>query len=277
MNRRRRPARAKIRYGPSSDIIMKGGSMQYIRHTDEKIYMKGSGGVPVNIDLSHLEDNIRSLKDHKDTLIINLDSEHRKTFNNVQGAIRNIDDSPAHTCIADIIDRVFVDHTRVIPGTVGAYFVGCRIKTDYHTPGCAVRCAGSVPPTNREGYIPCEHKAILMDENRQFNVMNEIESPTAIIYIPFNCKWHGFTYEEIEALKRLGVKKSKIARYSNDVNSIQEETSDFNDIEMQHEKESNAGSSDSGSKSSGWGFIWIIILIIVIFAILGLVIYFARK
>ena len=86
-----------------------------------------------------LKESLLELKTQANCYVANLSNDHRETFNNTVEAIRLIYESPTlYSLILEDINGIFSDVTKVIPGTIAAYFIGCSSNDKFTGPlGCS--------------------------------------------------------------------------------------------------------------------------------------------
>lgn len=125
------------------------------------------------------------------------------------------------TYYSEIVER-FGDIDEVVPGTVGAYFIGCLPSTTFtnrNLHACSAICAGAVPsPDNMSGESHCGASilAVLNNDGYDFVPLRMENSPVLAVFIDNNHKFSGFTEKEKEKLARFGYKTVALYRVSAD-------------------------------------------------------------
>lgn len=148
-----------------------------------------------------------------------------------------------------------------VPGTVGAFFIGCFNNDDFDGPiGCNPRCAASMLKCSDNITFECGDM-ILIYSNHQFKPLNEKVTTHAYIYIDDD-KFVKFSHHELGQLNKSGV-KSVTMIYGNPDGSYREIT---NEIILDY------GCLDDSS-NIGW---IVLIIILVILLLLGLFYFYGQ-
>lgn len=150
-----------------------------------------------------------------------------------------------------------------VPGTVGAFFIGCFNNDDFDGPiGCNPRCAASMLKCH-DDHVTFEcGDTILIYSNRQFKPLNNKVTTHAYIYIDDD-KFVKFNNHELGMLNRSGV-KSVTMIYGNPDGSYREIT---NEIQLDY-------SCLDDSSNIGW---IVLIIILVILLLLGLFYFYGQE
>lgn len=267
-------------------VIVKGGAKEdnIQKHKDEEgheyIILKGSGGQSDQmVNLDNITNNLRALYQHSGKFISQLDSTASAHFRVVVDAVTVLKGTSAYDFIYEKIHEIFGRLTTAHPRTVGAYFIGCLVKTNFNgNPSCSAICAGSLQPST--GFTPCDHFAILYEGNR-FTMLNDIENKSqTLIYISEGSKFSGFNQDEISTLSRLGVKSVKVVTYSSSGTSYTEAWADFIRLDSVNSGNGAIGSkavngttsrAANGQSSSATNAVYIILFILLVLILLAVV------
>lgn len=199
---------------------------------DDNIIIKGSadGSVPeLTISTKSIKEVLRKLKPHQAVLIKNLSGQPLEDFNTIKNVVGLMFKSGAEQMIHNPIVEVFGDVDKVIPGTVAAYMIGCRVRTDHKgNPACAPICAGSSQlDSSIPGHQVCETLAVLYNKDGSFTQLNTPSSKKdAYIYVADDTT-PAFSAAEIDLLRSYGIERSKIIQYSSDGKQHKEITPEF--------------------------------------------------
>jgi hypothetical protein len=171
------------------------------------------------------------------------------------------------------IHEIFSDIKSVIPGTIGAYFIGCTVPSNFNGPSvCDPRCVSSLPPGEKNlGYGECDDLVLIYSEGG-FNSLNEKRSPRVYIYIG-DINFTGFTPDNIEQLKEAEIEKA-ILIYGGIDGSYREVTNEIGLADLPRSTPAVQSSSSSSSSSNNNGAaIGLAVIIIVIIIILLIVLW----
>jgi len=232
-----------------------------------------------SISLKTFEDSLNRIKKYHSTPTGELSGKDLGDFNDIRHIVSLGISAGAGDVIYEPINRVFGDVTHLVPGTVGAYLMGCRHHTDHKgNSACSAVCAGSIQLTV-QGFSPCDILAVLYDRDKGFSRLNNPSSNTdAIIYYPESIGASHHSRQEIEQLMSYGVKRVKQMTYDSSGTHYKETTPDFIDIGHIVKRDivppTPVPVAPSGSSSSSGGTIAIVVIIILIILLL---IYLASK
>lgn len=183
-----------------------------------------------------LQRELDHLADNADKFIIKCPTSTLIKFHNI---VKRVQESYGKQDYKDLYDKIqtsFSKVTKITPGTIGAYFKGCSYSSNGESvvnPACTAACAGSVPlPKGTPGWKLCDTLCLIYDGKNSFNILNDVDSSKeAVVYIPENIKFNGFSKDNINALKSRGIEKAKISQYSDDGMSYKYITPDFTDLD----------------------------------------------
>jgi len=193
------------------------------------------------------------LKPYSGTEIKNLPPHIGAKFNQLIRYINLLHDTPKYQTLYKLITGKFKDVKTVRPGTVGGYLYGCNSHTSFSekSPGCAVACAGAMPPPRSDSnYQRCQNTVISAKFNGHgyhFTVLNRSQGfnhENAYLYIeessnkgknPYHrgkMGYVGFSPEEKAYLKKtLGMKKVKLLSFDFTGRSYTELTNELTPID----------------------------------------------
>lgn len=247
----------------------------------------GSGDHTANLDTfrSYLE----KLKEHCDVQYDDL-SVTTKEFLAALMHIHKLATPDDRMSLDHIIDDVLLngkegsDITKFKPGTVGAKFYGCRTSSCDTLPlGCSPTCAGSLPSDpNLSGWAKCAHSVFNFD-GRSLSLLSYGEGGSSSAYIYVKSPFNGFSLSQIAELRKKGIAEAKVIHYDDDNCTHSTEFLPIDKLRSPRGSKpsgphsgSKASEDDSEESSSAW-FWWVILGIIVLFAIGGLIWFFAKQ
>lgn len=235
-----------------------------------------NGNQVLDIPLNSVKEKLRSLYEVRNVRISQLNKDHKDKLSRLTTIMQALKNTSSYGELVSLIDEVFGRSSdTVLPGTVNAYFNGCRVPTNFTPFACSPVCSGSAQPVDMgEGWSVCDKYTILYDESTsQITIMNNpVNKESAYIYISSNDKFIGFTEAERDALISKGIKKVKVVSYDHTGLNTSDVTEDF--ISIDTIKIKNKTIQTTSSTYTGWYiFFWVIIAIVIIL-ILAMIIYF---
>ena len=244
---------------------------------DDKNTIKFKTGTKnYEIDRSILREYLTSLKAVRNLPERKLDTKNAsnlKTLREISRMLRENTNPALYEIFVEEVMSVFSDVQSSVPGTVGAYFVGCFKGNNFEGPiGCSAHCAGSMAPgSSAKGFAPCSDN-VFFAENNELVPLYETDSDQAYIYFDAQSR-SVFTPEMIEILKEKRIEKVIIV--SGDQNGKYKESSDPIPLARLStssvvRRADNGDGSSSGSDSSYW-VLWIILAVLILIIILALV------
>jgi len=205
----------------------------------------------LKVDVGKFEDLCKRFREKKDIKIKKLSGKDKEEFNLVVSYVHLLYGTEYYKHIHQKVKKYFNDVQEVNPGTVGGYFAGCLVNTDYmKKPGCSVACAGAIPlPKDEEGWSFCDKAVVLADKKGKgysFNMVKPAETDDelddAYIFVEHKTlhDFYGFCQTEKDELKSMGFKKVHLIGYGEDGTSY----SDFYGeskrlIDIKHRKRKN--------------------------------------
>ena len=111
---------------------------------DDKITVN-KGDKPFYIQRNSLRATLNGLKEYAIVPVSSLSSENTEDLRNVVEAMQLLHgDTEAYNAVLEDINNIFADITTIIPGTVGAFFIGCFKDEKFQgNLGCSPKCAAS--------------------------------------------------------------------------------------------------------------------------------------
>lgn len=190
----------------------------YCHKNLEKLETK-YGEKTVNINLNLIDTVCEKFSNMRNIKIKNLKGYDKDDFKLIVSYVKLLHGTPHYNKLFRIIEKHFKNIEHAHPGTIGGYFGGCLIKTNFSkdNPGCSVVCAGGVPkPDDEEGWSFCDQAVIFAELDNysryNFHLLKEPESKDQmdIFYIFIEERslndFRGFTAKEINELKNMGVR-----------------------------------------------------------------------
>ena len=182
----------------------------------DEIVTKGGKKV-FKVDIGHFDRLCQKFRDKADLRIKNLTGRDKEDFKLMVSYVRLLYGTNYYGHLYSKVEKYFKDLKEVKPGTVGGYFGGCLVPTQFEDqPGCSAVCAGSVPrPKDDEGWSFCDKAVIFAEKNGNrgyvFNVLKEPETPEEMdpcyVFVEHTDihDFEGFSQKEKEQLEQLGV------------------------------------------------------------------------
>jgi hypothetical protein len=171
-----------------------------------------------NINVSILREQLNRLSQVKDIPIKNLSEEYLEDFTCISNNISNLYGSDGYNLLFKEIQAKFPLQSKVVPGTVSGYFMGCFAPTNFkYGDTCSLSCVTGAPTFyDTAEVIPCQRNVYIApfdDVGYTFTKLSTgNEDPkSAILFIqpPFQ----GFTNEENRLLKGQGIEKVILSYY----------------------------------------------------------------
>jgi hypothetical protein len=232
--------------------------VRFLPETGTIVVSKGPGDTgETNITLDDTRARLHRLRSVANTPIRSLTGADLDDFRTLVSNTKLLYGTDAYKILHDEYSRVFGDVSPILPGTVGAYFAGCLIKTSFsEMPGCSVICAGSAPlpptePSNgSQPSVPpvdtacgpqtdlgsfCQYSVVwgLFDGQRyDFTTLHDTDNKDDVIVFVNSAKpsFQGFSDDEKELLRKFGAKRINVIRYSADSKHYHELLGGFVDL-----------------------------------------------
>lgn len=226
---------------------------------DEDIYLiKTDNGHSYKLYRKHLLDTLKELHKFSHLQTSKLNEEQNSLLSSTIEATRILYNTKAlkDLVLKDIQDIFHIKNP--IPGTIGAFFVGCLNNDDFTGPiGCNPRCAASL--LNCDEHFNCSDTILILTEN-EFKSLNNKHTSHAYIYIE-DSEFKDFKSYQISQLKDAGIQSITII-YSNEDGSYKEITNELHIDTFDCDNNSNIQAG------------WIVIIILIIILILFFLLYF---
>ena len=237
-----------------------------------------------DFDIDDIKRAISNLRSHYDYSTTGLTGKLRDDYNYISNFIKRLYNTSTYELLEKMIDENFADLKHADLGTIGQYFIGCRVRTSLSdaNPGCSAVCSGAMPRKDRF-WSSCGNPVIIAENSSdgfKFKHLNKAEDRThAYVYVNYQTleDFPGFSKKEKKQLKSFGISHIYIHGYINDdynYNPFSTESIEVNKVKSRPSKKNVAdifgGHSDSEDNGSIW--LWLIILIIIIIL---LVVFFA--
>lgn len=260
---------------------------------DDMIIIKGSNGNNGHsVNLTQLKKILKGLREKANVKTEDLTGEDANNFRYVVDLANVLYQSGGYLCVYKAINEIFAGVHKPLPGTVGAYFVGCHTQnmTFGGKNGCSAVCAGAFkPPAGHGDFKPCEHLVILIDtKTGEFKQLNDPEDKSKAFIHVVGSKNFSLSPAQNNKLRSLGVKKVKIYAYDMDSSQYTALTNGFIDICQGNKDNGNGknrrnggrggngggnggGNADEEGNAGAYWFLFFVILIIIIIFIVWLV------
>ena len=170
-----------------------------------------------SINVNVLRDQLDRLSKVKDIPIKKLSHNQLEDFTSVSHSISNMYGSDGYNLLFKEIQEKFPMEAKVVPGTVGGYFLGCFTPSNFkYGDTCSLTCITGAPTFyDQADVIPCQRNVYIApyDIGYTFTKLTSgTEEPnTAILFIqpPFQ----GFNSDEIYNLRQQGIEKVILSYY----------------------------------------------------------------
>jgi hypothetical protein len=257
---------------------------------DEQIVLK-SGGDVIDISISSMREKLRSLYDVRNTRISELSPKHRNIYDVVVSIMAGLNQTSCYNEVLNVIDEIFSKGgNKILPGTVYAYFYGCKVHSNFTPYSCSPVCSGSVQPINMgDGWVICDRYTLLYDiEDSKFTIMNDPNNKEdAYIFISSRVKFDGFTEPEKDVLRDNGIVRVKIVSYDGSGSNTTDLFDEFvslddvatrqgNNFQITNDDNENGYSDNYWYTIIFWVLIGILILLVIGF-IIYLFVYASKK
>jgi len=248
--------------------------------TTDEIYIVKSPAGTFNLDRMVFKDMLNELKTFSQVQIKLLKKDQMESFNTIGEALRLLYGSgKLYEMVHNDIQEIYSDIKHVIPGTLGAFFIGCSSSDNFTGPmGCNPKCAASLRPGEKTtGYSACED-LVLIYHDGEFNALNQIESNSPHVWVYVGDNFKGFTTENIEQLKEAEITHVTLT-YG------QPDSSDYKEIvnripvdllPKKLEMVAQTPATATTTENTGAGIVFFIIIVIIIIVLL-LVLYNASQ
>lgn len=209
-----------------------------------------------------------------------LTGDYRTAFVNIVRAVSGLKSNPsAMELINKDIKDTYGHTSKVIPGTLSAYFLGRKGAHGFSGPAeCDPKYAGSLNHTDK---ITCQDRVLIYSEDK-FGSIHECNSEHAYIYLAHH-DFNGFLASNIQELKQAGITRVTLIHSDESGAYKKIEKLDVDKVPLSsracqhkhkphkpgHPHPPSPPSSDDDS-FNGW---WWIILLIIVLLLIGLAIW----
>ena len=306
----RRASFKPMKYGSRSKRVTPFGTpvgnpnreVRFLPETGTILVSKGPGdSEEININLDDIRSRLQRLRSVAEAPIKSLTGTNLDDFRAMVRYTHLLHGTGAYKILHDEFRHTFGNVSPILPGTVGAYFAGCLIKTSFsEMPGCSVICAGSAPlptgetnpatnPTTNpanpeanpvanpsdnacgptEGGSFCQYSVVwgLYDGQRyEFTTLHDTENKDDTIVFVNSSKpnFIGFNDDEKELLRKFGAKRINVIRYSPDSKHYHELLGGFVDLNSVPSRVDVISNYQEMSSSNNLLIILLIVLVLVV-------------
>jgi hypothetical protein len=170
-----------------------------------------------SINVKILRDQLDRLTQVKDMPVKNLSENYLDDFTSVTHHISSLYGSDGYNLLFQEIQAKFPIDSKIIPGSVGGYFLGCFVPSNFkYGDTCSLACVTGAPTFyDSADVIPCQRNVYIapFDVGYKFTKLSSgTEDPaSAILFIqpPFQ----GFSPDEIYELRSQGIEKIILSYY----------------------------------------------------------------
>lgn len=247
--------------------------------TDENFYIS-SGENKLKIDRNAFRLHLEKMKSVVDVQIFKLSEADNQILQSIIEVTRLIsrNDSLYPIIIKDIQD-IFNDVETIIPGSVGAFFIGCNKESEFSGPlGCDPRCANSLPPPgNFESYSKCKD-SVYMFSGGEIRILIDQLSSHCYLYIDTD-NYSKLNDDHIKFLTRKGINEVTLVIGSKTYDHVSNRIALANVISYmdQNYVKKTESTEESSSNTNYSAYFLIFLLLIIILIIIFVVIFFRTK
>ncbi len=165
------------------------------------------------INVTNIKQVLADLRQYADSPIDSLPPNLRAEYDDVMNSLRMIRSTAVYPILyADVVDA-FKDVQSVKPGTVGGYFVGCYLPSNYpggH--GCSDRCAGALlPPPGTEGFQTCQDAVVIYNAPGDYREMGKpVGAKHVVIFVQHNSNFTGFSNADVKHFRDAGFETATV-------------------------------------------------------------------
>lgn len=212
--------RSGIKLGSYLD---KKDSKTLVRNFGEKIIVTKGENVSF-VDLTDLRNRLKRLRANHSKVVKGLTGQILDDYTTLVSHVSLLYDTEEYTYLYKEVKKVFEDLKDFKAGTIGAYCAGCLMTNPLK--GCSVICSTSLPrPKSEEGWACIEHPIFWakFDGNKYvITRVNEIMGKSEGIIYMETSNIYGFSEEEKNFLKKLGLSKVSLTHYSEEGKELKE-------------------------------------------------------
>lgn len=233
------------------------------------IIFKGNGNA-LRINLDEIDERLVELRKVAHVQISKLQKKDDDNLKAVLHYINLLYKCQSYPILYKHVIDHFGDLTPIIPGTVGAYFIGCHhdVEAGKPNPQCSTVCAGGLPP-NDPNWEFCKNQVVLATyENNRFKfdcraAGDGQDKEVAYVYVAYTSinTFPGFSEEEKKELRRLGIRRVYLRGFNN--SATEGVDLGLQGITLEEIKDRVAVTNSEFSVSSGIFIALLIVLIII--------------
>lgn len=244
---------------------------------DNRFIKKGSSSDPASYDISTevVEDMLRTLKEHKHSLIRELDGQAKRTYETFISMTKCLRGHPNYSTLYDMVYETFKNEKNAKPGTILAFLTGCMLHNKSNEPvGCGLSCQEGLKPPDDHGF-KCQEKVVISsinDGHYSFDMVQDSASERAIVYIPkcsCNDQFKGFTENECDSLRNYGIAEIKIRGIPENSTVCIDITDGYIVISEVKPRTSSLEDSDNDDDASNIGLIIVLIILVLVVLFIG--------
>lgn len=155
----------------------------------------------VRIDPQAFQAALDKLKDFSEVMVDNLPQNLRTQFGEVvQTLYQTKNKADIYNALVARVNETFKNVSRITPGTVASFFLGCNGGGFNGPQGCDPRCAASFETKTTENVPRCEDAVVALT-NSGLKLLNNVVSKHAYVYIP-SISFEGFDETEYNQLQK---------------------------------------------------------------------------
>lgn len=240
-----------------TSLFIESSKGQYEKISDQVYLIRDKDGKNCQLNRNDLVYSLKELHKYSHVFIDKLSVKQKELLDSITEAARILHNTKVlNDLVLDDVKKVFSDIKHPIPGTVGAFFVGCFNEDKFKGPlGCNPRCAASFISCDKE-QLACEDNIYIL-KDYQFIKLNKKEhnQPSEHVYIYIDdSDFEQFYQSNINTLKRGGVKKVTLI-YSN-------EDGTYKNIKY------NVNLDDLPATQDSFNAMWIVLIVFIILLII---------
>jgi len=256
-----------------------------ISQTADVIIIKGDGDGDYQINLTDIRQHLNVFYQHRLVIFRNLPPTVSASFKSMLDVIKVMTTTNTISQLREMIKDVFKEEDNYVEGTLGAFFAGCMIRTNFPgNPSCSSVCSGSLSHVDDEGWKECGEAVIHYDGTRFALLNNPHDKSKCHLHIPEALDFKGFSQNEINNLTTYGVRQIKVYKVSACGKHYIEVNSEFADLGGYLCAGSNSGAAltntggpNQGGLSTGAKWAWAIVIIILILILLWFLFCHCKK
>ena len=237
-----------------------------------------------DFDINDIKRAISNLREHYDYNVVDLSGKLREDFNMVSNFIKRLNGTPTYELIETMVDEKFNNLEHSYIGTVGQYFIGCRVNTSFSdkNPGCSPACAGAMPRGDRF-WSTCANPVVVAENSHdgfKFNYLNKGDDKShAYVFVNYENinDFPGFSKKEKKQLKKMGVNNIYLHGHLNNDYNYDPLTSSSVEVDKIKGRKTKPSAADlfgrKDHSDDDGGFLWGGIIALIIFIVLLIILF----